>query len=126
METAAPTIRALELENQKLRVAKRESDEAILELQREACARDGVPMPSERPLVDKLRDENQRLRADVAELVEALNRALPSVEHDAQMMDAMERHAPLPEADMPSVRRAANVLDALLADVRTVLAKHGA
>lgn len=28
---------------------------AVLELQREACARDGVPMPSERPLVDKLR-----------------------------------------------------------------------
>ena len=71
METAAPTIRALELENQRLRAAQRESAEAILELQREACARDGVPMPSERPLVDKLRDENQRLRADVAELVEA-------------------------------------------------------
>ena len=83
-------------------------------------------METAAPTIRALELENQRLRADVAELVEALNRALPSVEHDAQMMDAMERHAPLPEADMPSVRRAANVLDALLADVRTVLAKHGA
>lgn len=82
METAAPTIRALELENQRLRAAQRESAEAILELQREACARDGVPMPSERPLVDKLRDENQRLRADVAEISRALvNAARQSAEY---------------------------------------------
>lgn len=57
-----------------------------------------------------------------AELEGLLRRALPSVEADAQMMDAMDRHAPLPEADMPSVTAAADRLDTLAAEIRAVLA----
>lgn len=53
-----------------------------------------------------------------------VRRALPSVENDAMMMDAMDRHAPLPEADMPAVTGAANDLDALLADIRAALPKE--
>ena len=39
-----------------LEADKREQAETILEFQREECARVGVPMPSERPVVDKLRE----------------------------------------------------------------------
>lgn len=34
---------------------------AVLELQRDLCAKAGVPMPSERPVVDKLRERVRRL-----------------------------------------------------------------
>lgn len=117
METAAPTIRALELENQRLRAAQRESAEAILELQREACARDGVPMPSERPLVDKLRDENQRLRADVAELVEALRRSYRQLGSAADRINTLPRVTDtLLEVNLRQER----------ARIETILSKHGA
>lgn len=66
------------------------------------------------------------LVAEVERLRTLLRRALPSVEQDAQMMDAMDRHAPLPEADMPAVTAAANDLDALLADIRAALPKEPA
>jgi hypothetical protein len=39
----------------------KELQQAIRELQQEACNRDGVPMPSERPLVDKLREQMNRM-----------------------------------------------------------------
>jgi len=62
----------------------------------------------------------------VPELVEALRRALPSVQSDAEMMDAIDRHNPLPAADMPAVTKAANELDVLVDDIRALLAKHAA
>lgn len=43
-------------EVERLREEKIELNKGILELQREMCARDSVPMPSERPVVDKLRE----------------------------------------------------------------------
>lgn len=48
-----------------LEAIEREANEAILELQQQLCAQAGVPMPSERPVVEKL-------RARVAELEAAL------------------------------------------------------
>ena len=84
LREAADTIDALKAEVAKIagnwkvidqqaaRIAKLESeakdrDEAILELQHAACARDGVPMPSERPVVDKLRDRIAKLEAALRE-----------------------------------------------------------
>jgi hypothetical protein len=61
------------------------------------------------------------MSAEVEQLRALLKRALPSVERDAAMMDAMERHAPLRAQDMPAVTKAANDLDALLADIRAAL-----
>ncbi len=65
-------IPSLVAEIEHLRAEKIELNEGIRELQREICARDGVPMPSERPVVDKLRAEIERLSA-MLERVSHLN-----------------------------------------------------
>jgi hypothetical protein len=75
--------------------------------------------------IDRLH-ERRAEKATVAELVEALRRALPSVQSDAEMMAAIDRHNPLPAADMPAVTKAANELDVLVDDIRALLAKHAA
>lgn len=54
-----------------LMAEKHEQAVAILELQREACARDGVPMPSERPVVDKLRDRIEALQSALRHIATA-------------------------------------------------------
>ncbi len=73
VRTAVP---ALVAEVERLRAEKIELNEGILELQRMLCARDGVPMPSERPLVDKLREEIERLQ-EAAGLAETIIRQIP-------------------------------------------------
>ena len=54
-------------EVERLKAELKEANEAILELQREACARDGVPMPSERPLVDELKIKIQVMEQTLLE-----------------------------------------------------------
>jgi DNA repair exonuclease SbcCD ATPase subunit len=48
--------------------AIRELNEAIRELQQEACDRAGVPMPSQRPLVERLREQCDELVSALEEL----------------------------------------------------------
>ena len=62
---------------------RKEQAEVILDLQRAACARDGVPMPSERPLVEKL-------RARIAELEGALERIAGKKTPDDKAMAILE------------------------------------
>lgn len=47
-----------------------ESEAAIRELQQAACDRDGVPMPSQRPVVERLREALATLRAMSAAMAE--------------------------------------------------------
>ncbi len=62
----------------------KELNAAILELQAAACARDGVPMPSERPLVDKLRE---RIAAHDAECL-ALGAEIKTLRDEGQQQAA--------------------------------------
>lgn len=48
-------------EIERLKVELREERVAVLELQQEACNRAGVPMPSQRPVVDRLREVLARI-----------------------------------------------------------------
>ena len=74
---ARKAIPALVGEVERLRAEKIELNEGILDLQRMLCARDGVPMPSERPLVDKLRAEVERL----GEVVRRVDAAISSMDY---------------------------------------------
>lgn len=64
--------------------------------------------------IDQQREEIERLRS-------LLVRALPCVASEAEMMDAMDRHAPLPEEDMPAVGAAADKLYILRNEIETAL-----
>lgn len=73
------TIRSLlaALEAKRARVAEleeieREANEAILELQQRLCAQAGVPMPSERPVVEKLRASVAKLEAALRKIALAI------------------------------------------------------
>ncbi len=48
---------------ERLKAELKDANAVIHVLQQEACNRAGVPMPSQRSLVDKLREEIERLRA---------------------------------------------------------------
>jgi chromosome segregation ATPase len=50
----------------RFRAELKEANEAIHELQQEACDRAGVPMPSQRPLVERLRAANAELAVKAA------------------------------------------------------------
>lgn len=51
----------------------KETRQTVWDLQNEQCARDGVPMPSQRPLVDKQREEIERLRSAAINLNAAVD-----------------------------------------------------
>lgn len=88
---------------------------------REQAGDDARLIAASRTAVPALCSKVKEQAAEIERLRGLLKRALPSVESDAAMMDAMDRHSPLPELDMPSVTAAANDLDALLSDIRSAL-----
>jgi len=58
---------------------------------------------------------------EIVKLKDLLRRALPSVHAEAMMMDAMDRHAPLPEAEMSGVTKLADKLIALHEEITEAL-----
>ena len=58
---------------------------------------------------------------EIVKLKDLLRRALPSVHAEAMMMDAIDRHAPLPEAEMSGVTQAADKLSALHEEITEAL-----
>lgn len=88
--TAVPSLIA---EVERLRADLIEERTAVRELQRDACARDGVPMPSERPVVDKMRAEVERLREVVRGFLDCPEIADCAPDDKDPETDALERRA---------------------------------
>lgn len=67
---------------------------------------------------------HQRRDSEIAELVEALNRCLPIVESDAQMMAAMTRHAPLGPETQAVHDSTEYESERLIRELPALIAKH--
>lgn len=65
-------------EIERLRADLREANDAIRELQQEACDRAGVPMPSQRPLVERLRADKDAAYLERNQAVAALASVFPA------------------------------------------------
>lgn len=70
---------------------------------------------------DALRQALLSAAAAKQRLRDLLRRALPSVHADMLMMDAIDRHKPLPAEDMQSVTTAADMLHALHEEIVAAL-----